>query len=214
MKFQRHKFKSIFHLPWSEGIGIGDGIAYEAINTIIGVPIVITEKLDGSNVGITSDKIHGRSPNKPKLEPWNHNLHTDDGINLLKNMTSNGEYIFIENLYAIHSIKYVSLPRDWFVIMHVKDNMVLPWMKFTECVPELWIGSVNTAEELHATTDKLMESPSTFGGPKEGLVVRPVESFKFAHMDQYMFKFVRKDHIQTDEKWKKEWEKNHRYQNG
>jgi hypothetical protein len=43
---------------------------------------------------------------------------------------------------------------------------------------------------------------------KEGYVVRLASSFKFDDFNKSVAKFVRKNHVQTNEHWTKNWIKN------
>lgn len=54
------KYPRTFHLPYSKGSTNDDRIS-DSTKSLIGIDIVITEKLDGSNASITRDGVYGRS---------------------------------------------------------------------------------------------------------------------------------------------------------
>jgi hypothetical protein len=49
--------------------------------------------------------------------------------------------------------------------------------------------------------------PSAYGKTKEGIVIRVADSFKLDDFPNYVCKWVRPNHVQTDEHWTKNWHK-------
>jgi hypothetical protein len=68
-------------------------------------------------------------------------------------------------------------------------------------VPVLYRGSVSTERELEDLTTTLAAAPSAFGGQREGVVVRLAGSFPDAAFSKSLGKWVRRDHVTTDEHW-------------
>ena len=68
-------------------------------------------------------------------------------------------------------------------------------------VPVLFRGVVKTERDLRALTESLSAAPSAFGGRREGVVVRRAEGFDDAAFPRSLGKWVRKDHVTTDEHW-------------
>jgi len=56
--------------------------------------------------------------------------------------------------------------------------------------------------------DKFKNFKPIFSNEIEGFVVRNVNSFNISNFCQNVAKYVRPNHVQTDEHWKKNWEKN------
>ena len=53
-----------------------------------------------------------------------------------------------------------------------------------------------------------MSEPSTFGKEKEGCVIRKANSFTDEQgFENNVCKYVRANHVQTDEHWTKNWKK-------
>lgn len=68
--------------------------------------------------------------------------------------------------------------------------------------PLLFEGQASTVKELESLTNRLAMQKSSFGGDREGLVIRVSESFLNDNFSSSIGKWVRKDHIQSDEHWK------------
>ena len=54
------KYPRTPHLPWSEGAAEDDIVSSDA-DMFTGMEVVVTEKLDGENTTMTSEKVHARS---------------------------------------------------------------------------------------------------------------------------------------------------------
>jgi hypothetical protein len=64
-----------------------------------------------------------------------------------------------------------------------------------------------TPTVLKSTILEGMQVPSALGGLREGFVVRPLEGFMEDDFSQKVLKFVRSNHVQTDEHWTRNWQK-------
>ena len=74
--------------------------------------------------------------------------------------------------------------------------------------PLVYFGPIISVEWLEEFLASELKKQSALGGEKEGFVVRTKNRF---HMDDFkknVFKYVRKGHVQTDQKhWSKNWKK-------
>lgn len=61
---------------------------------------------------------------------------------------------------------------------------------------------LSSEAELRKITTELAKQPSACGGVREGVVVRVAGDFKDEDFATSVMKWVRKDHVQTDEHWK------------
>lgn len=52
-----------------------------------------------------------------------------------------------------------------------------------------------------------MKQGSTYGDTIEGIVIRNADSFPLEDFSKNVVKYVRKNHVQTDEHWKKNWKR-------
>jgi hypothetical protein len=52
-----------------------------------------------------------------------------------------------------------------------------------------------------------MNMPSAYGNTKEGIVMRLAGEFDGDDFPNYVCKYVRANHVQTDEHWTRNWKK-------
>jgi len=214
------KFPRIPHLPWSPG-GTRDDKRLPGVGNFLGRNIVITEKMDGSNLCMTHNCLYARSHSgAPTHKSFNlaKALHAQ-----IKHTIPQGLSIFGEWCYAVHSIKYTKLP-DYFLIFATRQDISPPlefdvgqpyapfWWNWDVVkmraanlmlctVPILYRGKVESVEEFTTITNGLASLPSQFGPQREGLVIRIDEDIENENFEKFFAKWVRKDHVQTDEHW-------------
>lgn len=179
----------------------------------MGIDLIITEKLDGSNSSITNEGVYGRFHIDFSKNPWDReiwNIQRRIGRDL-----SDGVYLFGENMEGIHSIEYSNL-SSYFYLFGVRDNNIwMPWRDVEEysylldipTVPVLCKGRVNSSKELKSIIDNLTSSKSKLGSELEGIVIRSIDHFHNDDFDLNVAKWVRKDHVQTGIHWTRNWKK-------
>jgi hypothetical protein len=212
------KYNRTFHLPWSPGGTSDDKIAAD-VSSLLNTPIVITEKMDGSNTSLESTGCFARTHSGPPSHA------SFDGLKALyaslKYQIPEQIQLFGEWCYALHSISYGELP-GYFLLFNVR-NLEPQVRPFEECVPmwesweevELWAeeigvptvpvlyeGTCTSETELKQLVESLMIQPSQCGGIREGVVVRIQDSFRDDMFSQCVMKCVRANHVQTSEHWK------------
>jgi hypothetical protein len=200
------KYPRSFHLPWSPGATNDDKIAKD-VDALVGVEIIISEKMDGSNSCLQPEGVfarsHGQAPTHKSFDLLKQRYYA------LKHQLHPQEQIFLENCFAVHSITYEEMSDFCFVFGIREDNT---WISFDAVVqrcqelgltpvPILWRGTVKSASELEKITTNLAKQPSVFGGPREGMVVRVADSFTDDQFATHLAKLVRKNHVQTDDHW-------------
>jgi RNA ligase len=181
------KYPRSFHLPWSPG-GTSDDKRLRDVSALVGAEIVITEKCDGSNLTYTRSSVFSRSHSGPPGHPSFHIAKATHAR--IAHLLSDGVSVFCEYCYAVHSIAYEALP-SYSLVFGVRDPTV----------PLLFRGVVSTEDELRSLTASLAREPSALGGPREGVVVRRAGQFSDSEFSRSLGKWVRKDHVQTDEHW-------------
>lgn len=202
------KYPRTFHFPWSPG-GTSDDKRLSDVSRLVGVEIILTEKCDGSNLTYTRKNVFSRSHSGPPSHASFDLAKATHGR--IAHLLSEGISVFCEYCYAVHSISYTALPQyslvfgvrddvnglfwDWDMVVAQAADLGLP------TVPVLFRGVVASAEELQTLTERLSREPSTFGGPREGVVARVTAQFPEAEFGKNLAKWVRKDHVQTDEHW-------------
>jgi hypothetical protein len=207
------KYNRTYHLFFSPGSTNDDRIS-DSVDTLLGKEIVITEKLDGENCGMTDKGVYARSHATFTTSSWSrevrqlHNLSVEDEL-------GDGVFLFGENMEGIHSIEYTNL-TSYFYIFGIRDNDIwIPWGKVEEysylldipTVPVLFRGVINTAKELQTIVEDLVSKESSLGGQREGIVVRTTGMFHNDDFTDNVMKWVRKGHVQTDEHWTRNWKK-------
>lgn len=206
------KYARSFHLPWSLGTTSDDRIS-KSVDSLIGINIVITEKLDGSNTAFTKNGVYGRSHVEFTRNPWD--IKSWDIWNRISRNIDEDVYIFGEGMYGIHSIEYSNL-KSYFYIFGVRDNNIwISWDQVEEysylldipTVPVLFKGVVSSEKELKDLTESLSKEPSALGGLREGIVVRNADIFHNDDFSDNLMKWVRKGHVQTDQHWTRDWKK-------
>lgn len=207
------KYARTYHLPWSPGTTSDDKISNDIIS-LIGNEIVITEKLDGENCGMINDGVYARSHATFTTSPWSREVRQLHDIKV-RGQLEDDVFLFGENMEGIHSIEYTNL-KSYFYLFGVRDNNIwIPWSGVEEysylldlpLVPVLFKGSVESEEELKELVDKLVSQQSELGGEREGIVVRTAGMFHNDDFADNVAKWVRKDHVQTDEHWSRNWRK-------
>jgi len=208
------KYNRTFHLPWSPG-GTNDDKRATSVERLVGQPIVITEKMDGSNTSLEAEGCFARTHSGPPS-------HTSfDGLKALhasiKHKIPKGLQLFGEWCYARHSIEYNELP-GYFLLFGAReigptedfDPIWTSW-EFVELwaeelgvptVPVLFKGQISSEKELKELVESLMIQPSVCGGIREGVVVRIACGFTNLSFPSHIMKCVRSNHVQTSEHWK------------
>ncbi len=207
------KYARTFHLPWSPG-GTHEDKRAASVSQLLNVPIVISEKMDGSNTSLEHDgcyaRTHAGAPTHPSFDGLKA-LHASVKWAIPTNLQIFGEWCF-----ARHSIAYDALP-GYFLMFGIRalleapeDNFWYTWQEVEDwanqlalsTVPILFKGQVSSEKELKDLTEELAYQSSACGGVREGVVVRVAGSFADAQFGTCMAKWVRKDHVQTSEHWK------------
>ncbi|MBO1581048.1 RNA ligase family protein [Bacillus sp. XF8] len=195
------KYPRTFHLPWSE-TKTDDDKMLKNLAHFIGKEVIVTEKLDGENCSIYRNAIHARSidSNDHQSRHWVKMLQATIGYQIPENWR-----VCEENLFAKHSIFYREL-ESYFYLFSIWDdnNMCLSWDQTIEWSEKL---SLITAPVLYKgmfDEEKIKScytKNSFLGGEQEGYVVRLVDGFHYNNFKNSVAKFVRENHVQTDEHW-------------
>lgn len=199
MSSQLYKYPRTPHLSFSPGVG-GDDIKLNSNEIFTNSQVIVTEKLDGENTTFYPDCIHARS-----LDSGHH--FSRAWVKALQGSISHnippGWRICGENMYARHSIAYDNL-KSYFYVFSIwnENNECLSWSETQEwteileleLVPVIYQGIWDEAI-IRDIGDKLDLDRC------EGYVVRKVEQFHFDNFASNIAKWVRKNHVQTNEHW-------------
>ena len=205
------KYPRTLHLPWSPGATDDDRIL-ESVEHLVGEEIVITEKLDGENTGMVRAGVYARSHAAFTVSPWSTQvrmLHSRISRDIEED-----QYLFGENMEGIHSLEYNGLVSPFYLFGSRKGEEWAPWDAVEETayligiptVPVLWRGVCSSVPELKDLVESLVREPSRLGCEEmEGCVVRKRSAFQENAFSVSLAKWVRKDHVTTDQHWQRNW---------
>lgn len=196
-QLNRYKYPRTFHVPWSLSITTDDK-RLDDVSHFHGREVVVTEKMDGENAVCYSDGYtHARS-----IDSNNHSSR-----NWLKRfwaeryfMLPPGMRICGENLYAQHSVPYDDLESYFMGFSLWEDELCYGWDDTLEIFADVGITPVR---ELYRGVfdEKLIREIKLDLNRHEGYVIRLADSFMMDQFPLSVAKFVRKDHVQTDDHW-------------
>lgn len=208
------KYPKTPYSPWSDSYANEDRVI-QNMDNFIGKTISVTEKIDGSNTLIHNGKVYGRSVTAPSEEPW---MGIVKKYHAHKSLAEPSYLFYGEDIFGIHSIEYNPVKPDetfWvFAILDMDDMNFLAWLAVKQVckevgfltVPEIYgLTIYATHEELKNTLVHHMDTPSSIGKEKEGLVIRTFGEFKYTDFANNVCKMVRPNHVQTDEHWRRNW---------
>lgn len=192
-------YPSTLHLPFSQSVQRDDKVIRDTSH-LHGVPCVVTTKQDGENTNMYSTAIHARSVDSrhhPSRD-WVKAFHAR-----IAHMIPTGWRICGENLFARHSLVYTDLP-SYFMGFSAWDenNNALSWDDTVDFFKELSIVPVPVIARIPfdlKELEKLAKSIDTT--VDEGFVVRPEASFHYDDFSRMVTKWVRPNHVQTDDHW-------------
>lgn len=204
------KYGRTYHFPFSPGATSDDRILADW-KGIAQHQLVMTEKLDGENTCLKTSGVYARSHAAVNQNPWARNMWPI--WERTKNALGNLE-VFGENLYGIHSIEYQRLPYHFFVFAIRDGDQWLSWEEvlfYAELlelptVPVFELGYFEATDIEPLIHSRLTEG-SAFGGPCEGFVFRNYDSFGVDEFIHNVLKYVRKNHVTTDEHWTRNWQR-------
>lgn len=201
------KFPRIPHLPWSPG-GTGDDRRMTDVVVLLRRPLVITEKLDGSNVCLTPTALFARSHGGPPTHPsfdWLKAFHARVGPSIPTAFS-----VFCEYTFAVHSIEYSALP-SYVWLIGVRDERSHSWLSWSDMeqvgvqlaipvAPVVTRQVFSDVDQLRESTESAGGAPGCFG-PREGVVVRREDGFENADFSLAVAKWVRRGHVVTEDHW-------------
>lgn len=189
------KYPRTYHLPWSGCIGKDDRVLKD-FSMLNGRRVIATIKMDGSNITMYNDYIHGRSFNE-RSHPISGRVKA-----LWSQFQANipdGWRVCGEDLFNTHSIHYNSLESYLYgYSIWTDQNVCLSWDETKEyfqlldiaCVETIYDGIWNE-KELRRIAEDLDFSAH------EGIVIRPADSFTLFEFKNCMAKYVRPEHDKT-----------------
>jgi RNA ligase len=204
------KYPRTYHFPFSEG-AVNDDRIQPDWQPILQQELVLTEKLDGENTCLKTSGVFARSHGAVNRNPWARPIWD---IWERVGRSLGDLHLFGENLYAIHSIEY-SRQEHYFYVFAIREGDT--WLSWTDVqayaailelptVPVLDRG-IFTEKSLMAAITTQQANGSRLGGVSEGVVCRTTSAFHDDLFSRNVLKYVRKNHVQTNEHWIRNWKK-------
>jgi hypothetical protein len=201
------KFPRTFHLPNSPGFTDDDKIL-KNLDHLLGKNVIITEKLDGENTSFhRTGGIHARS--------INHRAHPSQSIvsqihGSIAHLIPENLQIVGENVYATHSIYYDRLTSYFYVIAIIDKslNVFLSVEDTLKICKELGLKYVPILYQGVFDGKFTCPKSSNYGDTVEGFVVRVAESFSVNDFSTKAAKWVRANHVTTNDSWRNNWKPN------
>ena len=196
------KYPRTFHLPWSPNLQNNDR-QHKNVDALFQLPLIASIKADGENTTFYSDYIHARSIDSVHHESRSmvKALH-----GRIAHEIPEGWRICGENLFAKHSIHYHHL-KDFFYVYSIWDenNVALSWHDTVEYCEMLGLHTVPVFH-MGITCQLLVQQEfekycTTSPDEVEGYVLRFSGKIPYHLFKTRTAKFVRANHVQTDEFW-------------
>jgi hypothetical protein len=215
------KYGRTYHYPFSPGTTSDDRIQHDYWAHLQKMQTLIhTEKLDGENNCLNQYGVFARSHAAPTVSPWTESLRRF--WQLVKHDLGSLE-IFLENLYAVHSIEYRHLENHFYVFAVREHDCWLSWEEtqfYAEMLdlPTVPVLQLTTTPDNRSAFERdvqemasgpgLMLPHDAFTGKSatmEGIVTRNADAYTTDAFLNNVFKYVRKGHVKTDEHWTRNW---------
>jgi len=182
---------------------------YFTLSDFVGKPLVVTVKLDGSNMLMTSEKIAARNGYDAPHASFDmaKAMHPTLAPRIPPHIQIFGEW-----LYARHSIHYVddlALNSLFYVfaVYDQKNELWLSWHEVKEYARLIGAPTVPAVGELTADNVYHLQSQlealgsDTVAQGHEGIVVRSIYPYVWGHFAHNVAKYVRANHVATDTHW-------------
>jgi len=210
-----YKYPRTYHLPRSKCFN--NDKVHPKMEIFNNKPVIVTEKLDGENTTMYKSAIHARA-----IDSQNSHHISRDRVKAvwgnIKYAIRPGMRICGENMYATHSIKYDDLESYFYVFSIWLGNYMLHWDDMIEeinriaqitqiklsVVPVLYRG-VYDGGKIH---EFWLDYCKKLNRESEGYVIRIDNEILYPSNSNFfmeLVKYVRENHIQTDEHWFKYW---------
>jgi hypothetical protein len=135
------------------------------------------------------------------------------------NAATPGFAYYGEDIFGIHSIEYEAVrEEDTFRLFAVRQiNNADYWCSWSTVedaakeldvplVPVLFRGVFYSMEDVTAFFKEELGKPSGIGGEREGFVMRHEMGFHNDDFNSSICKYVRPNHVQTDQHWRRNWQ--------
>lgn len=195
------KYPRTPHLPFSESHTDDDKVLPTDSHFYDFDKVVVTTKMDGENTTVYwNGKCHARSIDS--IHKTYHSWLIQNIQNWYYNLPINS-HICGEYLYAKHSIYYNNLESYFLGFSFWRNKKECANWEDTQTifndleiktVPILYIGKYDRKKVIELAKQVIADG-------QEGIVIRNYDKFYYQDFDKNIAKYVRKNHIQTNQHW-------------
>jgi hypothetical protein len=214
------KYPRTFH--WPESLTVHSDDSYHTDPSFfLNKDVVITEKLDGGNTCLHHGEVYARSVSAPSNAGWmamvkkHHAWKTNVLEFYFNGHAPEDTYFYGEDIYGEHSIIYDAVrAEETYHLFNVRyKDQFLSWddvklyaeLLGMKHVPNIFAGQFSTIAQITQFFNDELKKPSALGTEREGFVMRIAGEFTANKFATYVCKFVRPNHVQTDQHWTKNW---------
>lgn len=157
-------------------------------------PVVVTEKMDGSNIMMNQEKFITRKGSTSTAD-WTYpvrNFHYAVAQSIPKGIWIAGEF-----LYWRKAIGYDNLESPFLMFGAMKGNKCLSWTEVENLSAVTGIPTVRIIARGVLASDGISQGRNFLhaqGESTEGFVIRPTDSFQLPHYGEFVAKFVGPHH--------------------
>lgn len=209
------KYPSTPHWPFSETVHRDDTVSVYP-NSFVGEVVIVTEKIDGGNTCLFNGEVYARSVAAPCREGWMGMVRKHHGWKTNGSRFTDYAY-YGEDIFGIHSIEYEPVrEEDTFHLFAVQQTSQEYWCSWSvvedaakeldiPLAPVLFHGVFYSQEDITKFFREELKKPSCIGGEREGFVMRTFSGFSNWDFRKSVCKYVRPNHVQTDQHWRRHW---------
>lgn len=227
------KYGRTYHFNFSPGTTSDDRISHNYWDMVCKINnFILTEKLDGENNCLSEHGVYARSHAATTESRWTQDIR--QRWEVMKYDLKGGIQIFLENLYAIHSIEYKKLDQHYFVFAVRENGRCLGWEEVSWWAKQFDLPTVPVLEIVQPgklTEEQFKQKVLTFAScsselishnhimdevgnivnnepcTREGIVGVNADEYLLRNFDKNCLKYVRAKHVKTDEHWTKNWKR-------
>lgn len=192
-----YKYPRTYHAPWSLGC-TSDDKKHTSMEQFKNKRVIVTEKLGGENTTLAPTKHYARSLDSVNngTRSWVSRLHSNIRFLLPEDYRICGE-----NVFCKHSIFYDNLETYFYGFSMWKDTSCLSWDETLEWFSLLNITPVPVLYDSIYNENLIKGLWPISTHEAEGYVIRLSDSFEYDTFKLNVAKFVRPNHVTTDQHW-------------